>query len=340
MVRGPLDQSASAGGDRKGVTEVDAGTEPNFWWAYQTKNFSTVGETLWTQSGITNRNGVYSRRPSSELLGRMEIRDVIFHYWNAAVQAVSVVEATAVNARRPAGYEGGSPDDEGYLVRVDDRRPVANEIPLPVAAEIIDTTRYKGPLTRDGGQGRGAYIGILTTDEAHALLKLAGTEQPTLALTPDEEYREPLSGNGFDKTDIETLTLRRAEQDALRASLLADEPPRCAMCHRALPAGLLVAGHIKPRRACSEQERRDLQNVAMMICVLGCDSLYERGYIAVDNEGIVIAATGLKTEALEVVIESLAGNTCLRFNDATAGHFGWHRTNTFLDNGGRRAVET
>lgn len=319
---------------RKGVAGVSAGTEPNFWWANQSDNFSTVAATLWTQYWIQDRNGRRARRPSSELLGRMVRGDVVFHYWDDFVRAVSVVEAAAVNDRRPAGYPGGSPEDEGYLVRVDDVRMVDNEIPLHDAATIIDTTRYKGPLNKNGGQVRGGYIGILTTDEAHELLKLAGTEQPTLGLTRDEEYREPLSGNGFDETDIETLTFRRAEQNALRASLLAHGPPRCVMCHRVLPEQLLVAGHIKLRRACSEQERNDLPNVAMMICLLGCDALYERGYIAVDNEGIVIAATGPETEALESVLESLAGNACLRFDEATAGHFGWHRANTILGNGG------
>lgn len=106
------------------------------------------------------------------------------------------------------------------------------------------------------------------------------------------------------------------------------------MCHRVLPEDLMVAGHIKPRRACSEKERRDLPNAAMMICVLGCDSLYERGYFTVNNEGTIIAATSPGSEAVEAVLESLAGNSCLRFDDATAAHFGWHRTNTFRGSGG------
>lgn len=263
----------------------------------------------------------------------MKEGDVVFHFWDESVRAVSVVQTPAENSRRPAGYPGGSPNDEGYLVQVDNVRMIANEVPLNDAAAII-ATRYKGPINKNGGQVRGGYIGILITDEAHALLRLAGIEQPTLRLTRNEEYREPLSGNGFDKTDIEAMVFRREEQARLRATLLADGPPRCAMCHRVLPVGLFVAGHIKPRRACSEQERRDLSNVAMMICVLGCDSLYERGYIAVNNEGIVIATTGPGTEAMEAVLDSLAGNSCLSFDDGTAAHFGWHRTNTFLGSGG------
>jgi hypothetical protein len=44
------------------------------------------------------------------------------------------------------------------------------------------------------------------------------------------------------------------------------------------PVDLLVAAHIKRRSLCSETERRDLHNVAMLACKFGCDALFEEGY--------------------------------------------------------------
>jgi hypothetical protein len=54
------------------------------------------------------------------------------------------------------------------------------------------------------------------------------------------------------------------------------------------PVQFLHAAHIKPRHACSDHERRDIANVAMMICVFGCDAIFELGWCGrgrVDRDG-------------------------------------------------------
>lgn len=45
--------------------------------------------------------------------------------------------------------------------------------------------------------------------------------------------------------------------------------------------------NIKKRSLCTEDERNDLANVAMLACTFGCDILFESGYIAVDDTGRV-----------------------------------------------------
>lgn len=45
------------------------------------------------------------------------------------------------------------------------------------------------------------------------------------------------------------------------------------------PRRLLVAAHIKPRSQCSDTERIDFDNIGMLACLLGYESLYEHGYI-------------------------------------------------------------
>ena len=57
----------------------------------------------------------------------------------------------------------------------------------------------------------------------------------------------------------------------------------CAICGEVYPVRFLWASHIKTRKACSEEERRDLANIAMLACLFGCDVLYEHGYASVET---------------------------------------------------------
>ena len=68
-----------------------------------------------------------------------------------------------------------------------------------------------------------------------------------------------------------------------------------------LPAELLVAAHIKPRNLCTEIERLDA-HVATLMCVLGCDALFERGYLRVMDSGKLYRMVGedLNLEPIKV----------------------------------------
>ncbi|WP_188309115.1 hypothetical protein [Streptomyces sp. CBMA123] len=78
---------------------------------------------------------------------------------------------------------------------------------------------------------------------------------------------------------------RRGEQAALKRHLLPGPTEECALCGRTLPAGFLIAAHITKRAICTDDEKRDFATIAMVACSLGCDSLYERGYITVTDTG-------------------------------------------------------
>jgi hypothetical protein len=296
-----------------------------YWFANQTRNFaiSTRDGTLWTPFV----NDVGSVRESAKNMSAMEVGDVVFHYWKPHIRATSIVIASPRKSRRPRGYAGGAHTDEGWLVRVQMQEPRFH-LELLKASGVI-AKQPGGPLDRNGRPGQGKYISPLTPESAASLFEMAGAPEPELSLGQDDLYDEPLSGKGYDKTDIQTLAIRRAEQADLRESLLASEDPRCAICHRRLPQDLLVAGHIKPRRACSDAERQDFANVAMLVCSLGCDTLYEKGYIAVDREGLIVRMARILQPDVEIYLAPLVGNSCLRFNNRTAPHYAWHHANTF-----------
>ena len=134
---------------------------------------------------------------------------------------------------------------------------------------------------------------------------------------------EPLSFQG--DLDVPATRAARAEQNELRTRLL-EKSNRCAICGRALPTELLVAAHIKKRSECTDDEKRDLNNVAMLACVLGCDALFEHGYILVDKNGVVKvnqrSEAALRHKGLFV---DLVGRQCPAHTLSSEKYFSWHR---------------
>ncbi|GAA5072294.1 hypothetical protein GCM10025759_12070 [Lysobacter panacisoli] len=127
--------------------------------------------------------------------------------------------------------------------------------------------------------------------------------------------------------DLPATTRRRAEQALLRRIRLGGKRSApCAICARDLPVDLLVIGHIRKRHSCDSTQKRDESNV-MAVCTLGCDRLFENGYIYVDQMGVVRASDGVKGggDELGSVIQALAGKQCLAWSSKSAPYFEWHQ---------------
>ncbi|WP_328665359.1 hypothetical protein OG905_00410 [Streptomyces sp. NBC_00322] len=123
----------------------------------------------------------------------------------------------------------------------------------------------------------------------------------------------------------------RGEQAHLKRTLLPGPTGECALCGRVLPAAFLIAAHIKKRAACTDDEKRDLQNVAMLACLLGCDGLYERGFITVADGG-QLAVSPLAASAPAVaqhLTDHLAGRVTSWWTPEREPYFAWHRAHTF-----------
>lgn len=145
----------------------------NYWWANQGNNFSVAIEqrTLWTCPRADGR-----RTPDRECIKDMQTDDIVFHYAQGEIRAVSRVTHDWRPARRPAvGYETDSDDhDEGWLVRVE---PIADDLHLPLSevAEVVEHGRRYGPLNARGGVNV-KYLFELTPTEGERLLELAGVD--------------------------------------------------------------------------------------------------------------------------------------------------------------------
>jgi hypothetical protein len=292
----------------------------NYYFANQSTNYEQVilSKTLWTCPRP-------KPRPLDEARRRiMDLRhgDVVFHYQKAALRAVSTVTEEAIKFPRPPEYPAREGEgDDGWLVRVE---------PLITGLELgykelgsIITVGQHGPLNSDGsGAARGKFLSNVSAEDGRRLLEYLDIAPGD----PDDSWLgRPRTFWDGDDSDVEGFNKARAEQQDLRRHLIAGRPSAgCSLCGRELPINLLIAAHIKPRSQCTEVERRDFQTVAMLVCSLGCDALFEWGYITVDDKGIIVSLRPTTTPHAAQAVTDLLGRACSAHTAATAGHFASH----------------
>ncbi|MFQ6397612.1 hypothetical protein ACLMAJ_29730 [Nocardia sp. KC 131] len=218
---------------------------------------------------------------------------------------------------------------------VGERRLVHSPIAMSSISDVrqlrLDLTRTQGrvglpPSSKKEGNGRKRVLLRITVanygpEDADQLATDLSRSAVTLAT-------EHLS---IGETDGHAQVRIRREQSRLRRILCGSgETGICALCGHEFPTGLLVAAHIKKRRNCTPNERRDLSNVAMLACTFGCDALYEDGWVSVDHTGrILIANKAVATPAVRDRLASLAGIVCDAHKPSSEPYFAWHRATVF-----------
>ncbi|NVM98968.1 hypothetical protein [Arthrobacter sp. SDTb3-6] len=286
-----------------------------YWWASHGRNY----EQAITEGTLWNCPGPGGVLPGDRVhLKEMRRGDVVFNYFGPYVRAVSVVTEEWQEAPRPGGYEEQLGEGaDGWLVRT---TPLAEGLRVhrDRAAELV-AVRNPGPLNA-AGKPRQRYITALSEEEGQALLEECGVTAPQSSAGSLRGL--PGSVWGADEPDEQTLTTIRLEQGYLRKNLLRGRlKAPCAICGEELPARLLIAGYIKPRPNTSEAERLDFAASAMLTCALGCDALYEWGYVVVDAGGTIRAGQPAETERIANAVKALVRRHCAAFNEHTAACF-------------------
>jgi hypothetical protein len=128
------------------------------------------------------------------------------------------------------------------------------------------------------------------------------------------------------KLTTSSISKARAEAGPLRDYLFGGKKTdHCDLCGKELPVRLLVAAHIKKRSCCTDEEKRD-PHVVMRACKLGCDDLYEHGYIYVDQGGVIKNNSKVTvTSDLESVLGTISGTICKAYKLEAENYFAWHR---------------
>lgn len=292
-----------------------------YYFANQSRNYEQVivAKTLWTCPRPAPRNLDEARR----LIMDLQPGDVIFHYQKAALRAVSTVTEEAVDHPRPPEYPARDGEkNEGWLVRVE---PLVTDLEVGYRRlNSLITVGQQGPLNSDGsGAAQGKFLSQLSVEDRQRLLE----EVDVIIPSPDDNWLgRPSTFWDGDASDTEGFGKVRAEQRDLRRHLIAGRTSgECSLCGRELPINLLIAAHIKPRAPCSEAERRNFESVAMLVCNLGCDALFEWGYVAVDEGGRIVSATRPTTPHIREAVGELVARPCSAHSTATADHFASHK---------------
>jgi hypothetical protein len=174
-------------------------------------------------------------------------------------------------------------------------------------------------------QGFNVYEG----DKAKALLDLLEVDEEEAAFSSAETSPAVLQQR---LKELQTLNLpasshSRSEQGIFRTHLFGKKlVAACDLCGRMLPRELLVAAHIKKRASATDEERRDL-NIVMSACKLGCDELYERGFVYVDENGTIGVNNSSAAVTPDLVrhAKTLYGLKCSAFRLETKAYYEWHR---------------
>ena len=117
----------------------------------------------------------------------------------------------------------------------------------------------------------------------------------------------------------------RKEQGLLRKYLITvsdgiemsngDKSCKCLICNRYFSSELLVAAHVKKRADCTNEEKADIENIAMLQCG-GCDKLFENGYLFINDKGIINANTDVPlTDDVVKKLARVVGNKTEYFNN-------------------------
>lgn len=139
--------------------------------------------------------------------------------------------------------------------------------------------------------------------------------------------RKKILKRKYIKTDIEFTGKRRAEQPGLRKELLdGRNSANCTLCNIERPKSMLVAGHIKKRSECTNEEIND-SNVATLICLFGCDVLFEEGFISVNDTGRIEQIKHINNKDIQSYIDRIKNNSISNFNSDNAKYYKWHYNN-------------
>jgi hypothetical protein len=168
---------------------------------------------------------------------------------------------------------------------------------------------------------------VLTNEQSRPVLDTFNLESDLFLPDVDvSSYLDTLNElDKLDETEKSILTKQRLEQAYLKKVLFGNlTNGTCACCSKVYPTSYLVTAHIKKRSHCTAQEKKD-HKVVMPMCKFGCDEIFEKGYITVENGKFISQNKSPNTSSLNEYINSVVGKTCNYWTVETEKYFHWHR---------------
>jgi len=168
---------------------------------------------------------------------------------------------------------------------------------------------------------------VLDDEKSNALFNKLDLYSETFSeAVSQEEYEHEIEKLiNEDSLDKVSQSTSRKEQSYLRKKLFKGKKSAvCGICGKELPVDLLIAAHIKRRADCSKEERLDVDNIVMPMCKLGCDDLYEKGYILVQEGSVKKNYKKWMSPVVSEYINKLDSIKCESWTENNKNYFEHH----------------
>ena len=267
-----------------------------FWWVNQRKTWQheIAGEYLWSPKKGKNGRSV----ASYEMMTQLQVGDIVFSYFKGNLGCAGVVAEVATSSRKPDfGFAGDAWDDDGWSVDmryVDFPNPFkpTDDLdfykqakpekygPINVKGRVV--TQYLFPLTDALGYHY-LQLGGLTEAVVVDELRLNPSTEDVLADLLDFPVNQ-LVHHDLTHTERKVLARARVGQGLFKVEVQKLEPI-CRLTGVSDPKHL-IASHMKPWKASSNQERLDGENGLLLSPHV--DHLFDRGLITFRSDGSVV----------------------------------------------------
>jgi hypothetical protein len=165
---------------------------------------------------------------------------------------------------------------------------------------------------------------VLDEEKSNSILEEFGLESSVYIQTINKENYSENVLPFLDKTEKEFVSKRRLEQGYLRKVLFKNKSTiECSCCGKNFPVSFVWCSHIKKRNFCSLDEKNDI-NVVTPMCKFGCDDLFEKGFISVNNEGKIVQIKEVQNDNIEKYINGIINNRVINFSEKNSKYFNWH----------------
>ena len=275
----------------------------SYWWVSQNKTFhhEVGGGYLW--SPITNNLG--QRNAAYDFMTEIRAGDVVFSFAGTEIRAVGIALGSAFESPKPTvfGAAGDTWSTLGWKVPVEFTRMEAPIKPANHMETLAPLLPPKYSPIRENGFGNQQYLFPVPDDMAFALLSLMGNpvlpapsdlvpQIDSMALTASDQ--EILSEPEVSETEKQSLVLARRGQGLFRNRVRVFEP-RCRVTGVSSDK-LLIASHIKPWSAASNEERLDGNNGLFLSPHI--DMLFDAGFVTFSAKGAIKVSDKLDKDVL------------------------------------------
>ncbi len=236
-----------------------------------------------------DRSGMPSH--SWERLSEVKKGDLVFHYVNGRILAVSVAKANCKMADRPSNDEQVEQlDEKGYYVELEYHEL---DVPLPIQSHldaILPLLPIKYSPFQMNGHGNQGYLYPCNEKLAVKLLGLIADvnitevedEQLEFAMSAVVPVERNVLLPFLNTAESRVRTKIRNSEQKFRKDLMRLWASQCVLCGIDLPE-LLKAIRSKPWKDSSDLDKIDPYN-GLLLCANHA-ALYEEGFIAFDGQG-------------------------------------------------------